>query len=261
MSRLYLLRDSRRKIERAKQKVGELNTILAGFRKANLYGVVREVNNETGHQIWRASNVKPLPDEIYDLTSETLHPLRSSLDYLAHSLVKTSGNIPEKRCGFPIFLDSKMYEAMSPRMIKGASARAIAQIHRLQPFNSPYGPDDPLWLLHELNNTDKHRLPIALASGVDINTVTMTHTEGSGGHSGTLSFCSTINYGWRRVENGAELLAVYEMVPPMDVNPEFTQEVVLPKTGGAPDEPLGPFLHQLTDYVGRIVDAFTSEFV
>jgi hypothetical protein len=73
-------------------------------------------------------------------------------------LIAHAGHTPPNRSGFPIFHDSKGYEARKQTMIKGIAGSA-ARIDALQPFHrGATFQADPLWMLQELNNIDKHRL-------------------------------------------------------------------------------------------------------
>jgi len=91
-----------------------------------------------------------------------LHNLRSTLDHLAYSLAeKHTGNpLPDpiaQTSEFPIFSsdDSKAID----KKIRGIHPHARAIIIDLQPYQR--GNDyslDPLWILQQLSNIDKHRL-------------------------------------------------------------------------------------------------------
>jgi hypothetical protein len=74
---------------------------------------------------------------------------------------------------FPIFLDPHVFAETSkkgvptPRSglhkIRGMGPSSQKIIEALQPYNGA-GRTDPLWMLHELDNADKHRIPNIAAS-------------------------------------------------------------------------------------------------
>jgi hypothetical protein len=109
---------------------------------------------------------------------EVLYQLRSTLDHLIHQLVILSGNesrlVDSRRHQFPIFETAAGYDERAAKTIDGVSPDISATIRKLQPFeNRPDGPrNDMLWILQDLNNTDKHRLiPVAVV-GIDVIDVT-----------------------------------------------------------------------------------------
>ena len=62
---------------------------------------------------------------------------------------------------FPIAHSQAKYEDRQKKDLKGATKAAITAVDAIKPYK---GGNDTLWLLHALNNIDKHRLLIATAS-------------------------------------------------------------------------------------------------
>ena len=113
--------------------------------------------------------IKPSPalferrDHWSVVIGDCVHNLRSALDHLAHQLVILGGGVPRSGRGgtaFPI-LDSAVGPNGGPRQVRveGGVAPAVqARIEALQPYvRSDPVDDDPLWVLSELDNMDKHR--------------------------------------------------------------------------------------------------------
>jgi len=87
---------------------------------------------------------------------ELAHSLRSSLDNATFNISSVGTN----RIEFPIFDDEQKYTKEVGKKLNGISEPTILQyIKNKQPFNRPDPTSDPLWLLHRINNIDKHRLP------------------------------------------------------------------------------------------------------
>jgi hypothetical protein len=107
--------------------------------------------------------VPSLPPRIGAIIGDICHNLRSALDHLAYQLVlfpRVDSGEPktaENAIQFPIFLKESKYNDSG---ISGADTRAKAVIRFRQPFGDP---NHVLWLLHELNNRDKHRLLLVIA--------------------------------------------------------------------------------------------------
>jgi hypothetical protein len=102
------------------------------------------------------------------MAGEIIHHLRSSLDHLICALV-LQNNVVNSRHGFPICSnDERFNEARNRGKIEGLSAAAQAIVERLQPYRNAIFrntvSDHPLMILHEFNNTDKHRLLAVIVS-------------------------------------------------------------------------------------------------
>lgn len=91
-----------------------------------------------------------------------VHNLRSALDHLVWSLIVHHGIAPTNRHEFPVFLDEVDYRRSAPKKLAGLSSGALDEFESLQPFRSPVAGLEPqvqpLWLLHQMDVVDKHRL-------------------------------------------------------------------------------------------------------
>ena len=107
------------------------------------------------------------------LAGEILYQLRSSLDHLVHELVILSGNAEKlkdsRKHQFPIFESKSGYDKRAGRMTDGVSHNIAGLVEQQQPYvRRPGHPhDDALWILQNLNNTDKHRLIPVTVVGID----------------------------------------------------------------------------------------------
>lgn len=90
------------------------------------------------------------------LLGDLAHSLRSSLDNVVFALSTTKTYKVE----FPIFDDKKKYSQAVNAKLNGIKEQAVIDyINSKQPFNLDDPTIHPLYLLHMLNNSDKHRLP------------------------------------------------------------------------------------------------------
>jgi hypothetical protein len=109
----------------------------------------------------------PPVDSLAVLFGEYIHNLRSALDNLAYALARTHTDPPAKpkAIGFPIFHDAVEFKRNAKRYIDQLPPEAIELITRIQPYNrdTPEQPklsaSDPLVLLQNFNNMDKHQVP------------------------------------------------------------------------------------------------------
>ncbi|MBA4115207.1 MAG: hypothetical protein H0X71_01960 [Rubrobacter sp.] len=99
------------------------------------------------------------------LIGDCLHNLRAALDNLVYELlVARHGDPPPDKFAvsseFPIFSDRPMILRQHQRKIGGIDPAAQTIIEGLQPYQrgNDFG-SHPLWLLHNLSNIDKHRVP------------------------------------------------------------------------------------------------------
>jgi hypothetical protein len=75
---------------------------------------------------------------------------------------------------FPIFNSLNSYEAGKGRRIQGARREAIEAIDRLKPYK---GGNHALWLLRNLDNTDKHSFILPIGENVIVGGVSLKADE------------------------------------------------------------------------------------
>lgn len=156
---MHPLDGARLKFSRACGHLDALNQAVQGFNSTDTCALVPELNEQTGEVVVRVKILKSPPIEWAIIIGEIAHNLRSCLDLMAWQLALSQVSIPYDKTEFPIFTDSTLYKRNGLRSIRDLSTRQKAFIEGLQPYHA--GEDaqtHPLWLLHELNNTDKHRL-------------------------------------------------------------------------------------------------------
>ena len=138
--------------------------------------VVEEMNPQRTKKTFKLLNTVLPPIGIGLMVGDILHCYRAALDNLIWELITlTNGASPlaEMKPEFPIFvgIDRKG----KPLTSEGLRRRIEGKTHGLSPFlrtvletmqpcNATHNPaDHPLWLLHQLNNVDKHRMVPVLA--------------------------------------------------------------------------------------------------
>jgi hypothetical protein len=177
------------KLERAVAHINNLDRQLAAFADQEPYSVRVQKDPHEGDFIGRLIAVKNpnvgAPDvSMVLLAGEVLYQLRSALDHLVHQLVIRSGNASKletsRRHQFPIFKDPDRYAARAAGMIDGVSKSIASLIEGEQPYKRrPDAPEnDPLWILQDLNNTDKHRIIPVTIVALDIARAQADNTSG-----------------------------------------------------------------------------------
>lgn len=98
------------------------------------------------------------PPSIRILTGEVLFHLRTLLDHLAWQLALLATDKPGSKTEFPVFKDRKIYLSNLRKKIGDLPSEIAQAIEAEQPFNRDDPESDPLWLLHQLCNYEKHRM-------------------------------------------------------------------------------------------------------
>lgn len=154
------------KVERAKEHLATLNVEIDTFASQRPYAVhvvTYAGTNEIQDFVW----VRDTPGRWSAITGDCVHNLRSALDHIVWALSGGDDTAPP-RSEFPIFLEEDRYLQRSARgePARGSGLQKIegvrpfeakTKIRQLQPFRSPKPAEHPLWILHELDNFDKHR--------------------------------------------------------------------------------------------------------
>src|SRR2546426_3048769 len=165
------LDSSRAKTKRAKKHFGQLKVWLKSLRdpSAHLVGIYEDP--QTGQLSAKLDQLKEIEETVPLIIGDIVHNLRSALDHIAFHLVfkDTGGNgipvkpgaDPFKYVYFPIYDSASEYETGKIGKIKGMSQRSIDAVDAAKPYK---GGNDMLWLIHKLDNIDKHRLLIALCA-------------------------------------------------------------------------------------------------
>lgn len=171
---MHPLHGPRLKIRRAESHIKALRAADEDFRKHAHYRVIpAELDPKIDKYALRILvNVLP-PLDLGLCIGEAAHDLRSALDGLVYQLGKLNSASEEAltRTQFPIFLKGKLvgcrgkcrdrrhFHCRGREMIAPLRREHQAAIERLQPYKrGNRGDRNPLYLLQEINNADKHRL-------------------------------------------------------------------------------------------------------
>lgn len=138
------------KIDHAYDLVEGLREDIASGVQNLSFGVQLIHFREDNRLVLFASQPPELFNPIAVRVGEIIHHARSSLDHAIWEMV------PNPKPGFTGFPVSTEKGKFSSGKIKGINADAAAIVYGLQPFIDHES--DPLWILNELWNRDKHRV-------------------------------------------------------------------------------------------------------
>jgi hypothetical protein len=238
----------RAKIERSKKHIRELDSVLKAFFGGNPYLVVKEHDPNTGNLLFNVRVRSQIPDEVSLISGDILNNLRAALDHLAWQLVEANGSKPGVQTCFPICKSANEYKAQSAGKVKGMSQGAVDLIDAAKPYK---GGNDELWLIHDLNRIDKHRLILPVASYSGGMSISIDRR--------VLEFPASI---FKRLEDGAALSIITEaarsggLVMKMDNDPQFAFAVTFSEPEILKGKPIVPLFQQMSHFVERIVDQF-----
>lgn len=188
------------------------------------------------------------------LVDELTYHLRSVLDAAVYHLSISSERPEPTKTGFPIVLRKGKLNRHQTRYLTDAQR---AFIESVQPYDRP---DDPLWLLHEMNRRNKHRtLQFAgVIVGLDQQTLSRNLEI-------TVSDLSLVGMDLRAAnlaEDGAEFVNLTYRVtgpkPYVKVNMKFQVDIHFGERIITSDSPAGGLMSQALSRVDEIVSKLYS---
>ncbi len=149
------------------ERIAALEHAIGAAIQQHPYSVAHDLNSEPGWCIFRYKAGAAADPSWGVCVGEILHNHRAALDEVAWQLAKRNvRRKPRKSTQFPIcaFLKSKhpkkgtgYYRAIAPNQLVDIASQHRPFFERQQPYHSRNGRrHDPLWLLKEMNDSDKH---------------------------------------------------------------------------------------------------------
>lgn len=238
---------------------------------ANYEAVRAEFNPNTGKYVYRIlMDVLP-PIEIGVAIGQIAHNLRSALDNLTWQLARLETRTPYDRTQFPIFRwrvttrkdrhgnPLPQFEREGRRYLKSLRLEHRAVIERMQPYVGGRGfRRHPLFRLHEINNTDKHRLfqvvgtkPALITWGGFGDAINAPSSEDD--------LLDAVDTGrFRILKDGAKVL---EAPANVDVYPKVPLLIAFGVgSPGIRDQGVCSTLSSIADMVSEIIERFRPEF-
>jgi hypothetical protein len=147
------------KLGRARDRVAEATRVAQAWTKDDPIWI-DATEEPDGALAYRVRLRSQPPELLGAVLGDAFHSARSALDHLAWDLVLANGGQPSRNTNFPIF-DGPKAQGKVAAALKGASHGVVGKVFALQPWR---GGDDLLWLLHELDLIDKHRLLLTVGT-------------------------------------------------------------------------------------------------
>jgi hypothetical protein len=189
------------------------------------------------------------------LVGDTLMNLRATLDYLVYAISysRNPGEFEDDRSTeFTIADSGQSFARRAPRELRGLPTDASALIEGLQPYHRSSVEEDPLWLLREMSNIDKHRsLHLCTWVAHEVRQDITALAPGVRLHSHTLRKSGPIQSGDTLVELEVSYPKGLKAVMSLDKTFNFT--IALDESLGRGTEPLPDVLRSLGAHVSGIV--------
>jgi hypothetical protein len=253
------------RIDRANENIRNLDRKCREFIDSRPYEIVAENDSDSHvHTVTVVRIHDALPLRVR--AGEIAHHLRAAFDLLVYQLMLYAGISDDSRlrnCAFPVIVncdfsvtnERKKYESTMRRKIEGIHPNARARIEGLQPCIAGNGGGRSfLAQIDSLDNTDKHRLLLAVVSAVNIGNWRW--------NDGTEPAVVIPPRTYLPLQSGA-IFKFGPTTPEMHVNLE-TLPVPLEVTFGEPGivckEPVVPALQNLSDLSRSAIRLFQNDF-
>ena len=216
---MTLLAGSFAKLDRADEHIGRLYDAVQVWIRQKPYSFTEHDNADKTERILRLKIHQP-PDVLSwgVQVGDAIHNLRSSLDLIAWQAAGGDAGAPDWT-EFPIFRDKTLYLKTGRggglnkiSGVKDASHRALFK--GCQPWQNPKGHDtDALWMLHEFDRIDKHRVvtPILTVPLQATGEIRVTYASEETAESSKPPIFKSFHIA--PVEDGAEVFRVVSPTP------------------------------------------------
>lgn len=150
------------KWNRAVEHLNALKHECGVFMSTNPYGISPDLEIEGDWQIGKLLVREHPPIRLGVIAGDVINNVNAALDHLIYALSTTQ----PRGTGFPVYIDPDAYVLTSPkkkrsdreRLLSGVPDPDRAIIDAFQPYEGDLLKSDPLWLMREFANADKHRV-------------------------------------------------------------------------------------------------------
>ena len=183
------------KIVRAEESIKNLDAEITQYLASDPkpYRIVGELHNDDREYGFTAYS-DPVPLRFSIIAGEIVHHLRSALDHVIWAMATRNNRNPRNRIQFPICdTPPKFEKALKNGIVQGVGDVAVKIIEGVQPFKSEDPRDAILYVLHDFDVTDKHKLLPVITTAAQIGEViTIGDSRGSNPPPGRIDkYCSS----------------------------------------------------------------------
>jgi len=237
------------KLKRADESLRRLNAETLEFLQGYPDGVIPDGDYKGIQEEIELLSQAEVPLRFSVLAGEIIHHFRSCFDHMAWLLSSNEYRIQHpRRIEFPIYVTApeKKQRKKFDGTIKGiTSAHALKLIEELQPYHRPVPSDDPLAIIQDMDNSDKHRELLIFIPTTKLSLDFRIHDMQSFHELVQKTELSSIDY------------AAFSKA--MDVNTKVSAQVAFREFGKQENQPVIQSLFQLGGFVRDTVLKFLDE--
>jgi hypothetical protein len=254
MDRTSSLAGAYAKLDRADEHFKALQAEIEAFVQTNedaARAKLQDIDGQTFY-VMEAHVVSDPPARVGLILGDAIQNLRAALDHTVWQLVGFHGGEPDSRNQFPIYTVPPNPDRWG-RMVKGIGAPDLTLIEWIQPHLRPDPATQPLAVLADLSNTDKHQVILATVLTIAMDPSSFPRFDR---HNLEVLDQMRVTYD-KRLEPGTEIFRVPVRVTGPD--PHMKVEGSFP-VGIAFGEALykGEGINELRRYIRHLVKAFEN---
>ena len=257
---MHPLDGAKARLIRAEKHIGDLKAEISTFFLSEPYEVVADKDHQTGQPFYKLTCLREIPVNAQILAGDAIYNIRSALDYLAYALA-TDKSSPND-IWFPIEGCADNYRSVVEKRIRCSRPEVVKAICEIEAHKDGRG--HVFWALNKLNNIHKHRLLVAVYSGVYDYSITPSFRrkikrtwEGDGpsvpeGH-GFMRIERSPDEAFRPLQVGDKL---FTDLPGSEIydDMKFRFQIVFGESGIAEGDPLFETTVQMLSRVSDVVD-------
>jgi hypothetical protein len=248
------------KIERAKEYIAEFGTDGQAFLKSHPYSAVGQLDPQSGEVSFVVRTSHVIPPRLAVIAADALRNLRIPLDIIWHQ-VWSKGAGGYGKLYFPFVETADELEARFKTVKQPPHKAAVNILRTAKAYKSGH---KFLRALHKGDAKDKHEVPLLAAATYQKCIIHLPRDLAWPGGKGPTEIESVIvpSSGFLFLEDGTELpLAIHldtEAGPVVDMKCDLTADIAFGQGEILEGEPVLKTLHEASQFVDRLVDAFRT---
>ena len=170
------------KLAMARANAEQLDSLLRPFVETAQRFIERAPSENPFEVVYKITNVPWIDPAWSAVFGQGIYNIRSALDHLAWQLVLLDGQEPTRATHFPLLDSSRDKSGRKVRVDIAPGIKRpdiLAAIESMQPYHGGGKWGDQLGVVAELSAIDKHRLPIAVSTMLNIDNIFWGLPEGS----------------------------------------------------------------------------------
>jgi hypothetical protein len=170
------------KLAMARANAEQLESLLRPFVEAAQRSIERTPSENPFEVVYKITKVPWIDPAWSAIFGQGIYNIRSALDHLAWQLVLLDGQEPTRATQFPLLDTNRDKSGRKERVDIAPGIKRpdiLAAVESMQPYHGGGKWGDQLGVVAELSRIDKHRLPIAVSTMLNVDNIFWGLPEGS----------------------------------------------------------------------------------